>query len=155
MRLYVANATGTLLATETVLVQVAAPLSTTGRLRIISWDVSFNGVISGNSVTFSLTVDSTSGTAVSQETAIVLDGSHQAVWSAADEPVVRSDFTVNPTASSVIDGPLQASDPSITLVQYASGQEPVVDAAGQVSLRCTPSGMTAAVGFKANIVFTS
>jgi hypothetical protein len=155
MRLYAANATGTLLNAETVLLQVVMPLEASGRARILSWDVSFNGIISGNSVTFSLTRDSTSGTVVSQENAIVLDGTHQVTYDETNGPFVRSDFTVNPTASDTLDGPLQASDPSFTLRQYASGQEPVIDATGQVSLRCTPVGMTAAVGFKANLIFVA
>jgi hypothetical protein len=155
MRLYAANATGTLADAETVLLQVAMPLAASGRARILSWDVSFNGIIAGNSVTLSLTRDSNSGTALVQENAVVLDGTHQVTYNLTNGPFMRSDFTVNPTASRTIDGPLQASDPSFTLKQYASGQEPVIDVVGQVSLRCTPDGMTAAVGYKANIIFVA
>lgn len=155
MRLYTASVTGTLKDGENVLLQVVQPLSSSGRARVLSWDVSFNGIIAGNSMTVSFTRDSDSGIALEQVDAVVLDGTYTTTYDGLVGPAVRSDFTINPTADTVIDGPMHASDPSFIKKQYASGREPTIDVVGQASLRCTPSNMLAAIGFKANIILVA
>lgn len=154
MRLYNAIATGTLQDGENVLIQIELPLLGGRRARISSWNASFNGIIAGNSLSIKLTRDSSSGTSTESDVPAVLDGTFfDAVEST--EPITRWGFTALPTAGATIDGPLQASDPSYVFRQYASGREIVVGNDSRVSLRCTPSNMLAAVGYKVNVILAA
>jgi hypothetical protein len=154
MRVYNANHTGTLGVGENLLLQLELPTLGYRRARVVSWSVSFNGLIDGNVLSFSMTRDDVDGTATTTVDPVVLDGSFQDEL-VTYEPVCRSDFSVLPTALSVIEGPLQASDTAYVLRQYASHQEPVLEAPSLTSLRCTPGTMVAPVGYKVNMTFTA
>lgn len=151
MRLYNAMATGQLHEGENVLIQVVPPAGGR-RLKVIGWNVSFNNLIAGNSISVELTQDDTDGSARQSGVPAVLDGSYFG-GVGSTEPSTRWDFTSEPTANATICGPHQVSDPSFLLRQYASGKELVISADERISVRCTPSGMTAATGYKVNLTF--
>lgn len=154
MRVYNATHTGTLGAGENLLLQLELPVLGYRRARITNWSVSFNGLIAGNILSFQLTRDDVDGVGGSYSDPVVLDGSYRDEIDTY-EPAVKTGFTTLPTALSVIEGPLQASDTAYVSRQYATGEEPLLDAGSVTSLRCTPGGMVAPVGYKANLIFTA
>lgn len=151
MRLYNAMATGTLEDAETALLQLYMHVTGSTRAKVVAWDVSFDGLVAGNSLTFRIVRDGSYVAPDETTYPAVLDGSFFD-GEYASGPEVNSISSL-PSVGSVIEGPLYVADSSHVFRQYGSGKELTLDNFTRTSLRCTPSDMLVPVKYKVNFIF--
>lgn len=149
MTLYNATGSGVIQTGTNVLIQVYGS-DVLGRMRIHSWDLSFQGIVAGNVMDVSLVASDNFGFPTRFTRASVLDG--EAKLSDAS-PNVAHDFTVDPTVEDVLDS-ISVVDSAFLRKQYAKGCEPVIGTSSGVDVRCTPSDLFTPVPYKVNITFS-
>lgn len=153
MTLYNATASAIIGNAETPVTAITFS-DTLGRARLISWDISFDGLIAGNMMTVSLYVtDSVGGSAYAN--APVVDGENKVN---VNETAY---YATNPgTTPLSMDGQLDLvyiADSAFYKKQYAKGREPIfggsVTSGRMMCATVTPSALVYPVNCKMNLTF--
>lgn len=154
MALFSATTSGLLRGDERALFQVsfyADFLLSSARIRVHSWDLSFQGIVAGNTLDVSVhSVADTEPGGGEIEFAKILSG---------DNKFTQIAPYILPGGGSVTPSPaldrVHAVDTSFIRKQYARGREPVVDTYHSFEFRCTPSNLFTPVPWKANVIFSA
>lgn len=149
MALYNATGSGLVGPGSNVLIQVYGS-GVLGRLRIHSWDLSFQGIVAGNLMRVTLAQAATLGTASQYVDPAVIDGESKF---ASVKPLAAVEFAPAPTLGDVLDD-LTVVDSGFMRKQYAKGREPVVGTSEGLVVACEPSDLFTPVPYKVNVTFS-